>query len=495
MPIKKLTLGLGLLLAGAVTIQAETYRVRQGDTISEIASRFHVKTNDILRANGLNQNARLKLGRVLTIPNASVYTDRRQTRQVPTRAGSYVVRNGDHDWSIAKKYGTTPSKLRHMNPGVDWRALQIGQRLRVPGAATPTHTAKVARSEKISSVGTYKVREGDNDWIIARRLDINPNVLRRLNPGVKWSRVQIGQTLRVPGHGSAKGATPVASSASSKRLRSRYAVVARDEATIRRSPSTRGEAITTVPSGTRVVVLDRDGDWYRLRFPKGTEGWVRGDLLQAASAPREVIVASRKARSAKRSSGYVAKRAPRRAPKSRASAPREEFVQESTYAMTVAAGDTKDKILSKAQSMRGVRYRWGASSRSATDCSGFTSQVFRSNGYRIPRTSAEQSRAGSAVSRGSLQKGDLVFFKTRRGTRVSHVGIYMGNGKFIHASSGGGKVQINSLSDSYYNKRYVTARRVVKAGKKAAPKPKPAEVASTPTTDTAPTVQTTDSGE
>jgi cell wall-associated NlpC family hydrolase len=155
----------------------------------------------------------------------------------------------------------------------------------------------------------------------------------------------------------------------------------------------------------------------------------------------------------------------------RSSAKRAQFTQESTYAMEVSgSGDSQDRILSKAQSMRGVRYRWGASSRSATDCSGFTSQVFRSNGYRIPRTSVEQSRAGAKVDRGSLRPGDLVFFKTRRGTRVSHVGIYTGNGKFIHASSGGGKVQVNSLSDGYYNKRFVTARRVVKGSKKSTKK-------------------------
>lgn len=471
MPIKKLTLGLGLLLAGAVTVQAETYRIRQGDTISEIAARFHVKSRDILQANGLTAKSNLKLGRALIIPSASKSSDRRANHDVPARAGTYVVRNGDHDWSIAKKHGVNPSQLRKLNPGLDWRSLQIGQRIVVPGAgAAPSYSSQASRVEKISSVGTYKVREGDNDWIIARRLDIKASVLRRLNPSVNWDRVQIGQALRVPGSGggSVSSSTPhVALTGNVSRIRSRFAIVAREDATIRRNPSTNAEAITTVDSGTRVTVLDRDGDWYRLRFPKGTEGWMRGDLLKSATAPREVVVASRRERKAKRASSYVAKKSTPR----RSSSKRAQFTQESTYAMEVSGGgDSQDRILNKAQSMRGVRYRWGASSRSATDCSGFTSQVFRSNGYRIPRTSAEQSRAGAKVDRSSLRPGDLVFFKTRRGTRVSHVGIYTGNGKFIHASSGGGKVQVNSLSDGYYNKRFVTARRVVKGSKKSTKK-------------------------
>jgi hypothetical protein len=106
---------------------------------------------------------------------------------------------------------------------------------------------------------------------------------------------------------------------------------------------------------------------------------------------------------------------------------------------------------------------WGAASRSATDCSGFTSQAFRSAGIKLPRTSSEQASVGISVAREDLRPGDLVFFQTVRGRRISHVGIYTGNGKFIHASSGKGHVMESSLSEAYYNNRYVTARRLVKS--------------------------------
>ncbi|HEY0867942.1 MAG TPA: C40 family peptidase [Fimbriimonas sp.] len=120
----------------------------------------------------------------------------------------------------------------------------------------------------------------------------------------------------------------------------------------------------------------------------------------------------------------------------------------------------QENVIKTAKGFRGVRYRWGGTSRSGVDCSGFTTQVFRAHGLRLPRTSVEQARVGKPV-KGGLQAGDLVFFRTTRGSRISHVGIYIGNGKFIHASSGGGKVQVNSLREGYYRSRFVTARRVV----------------------------------
>lgn len=449
MPIRKLTLGLGLLLAGAATVGANSYKIKDGDTVSEIAARFHVKTRDLLRANGLTASSNLKIGRVLYIPKGSSTSSDRRSASVAPGKGKYVVRNGDHDWSIAKRYGTTASAIRALNPGLEWRRLQIGQAINVPGSGARTVASRSTSSgsTKVGSTTSYRVKSGENDWIIARRVGTTPSTIRRLNPSVKWSRLQIGTVLRVPGSGSSSVAS---ASSSTSRIRSRYAVVSRDNATIRRKPSLSGSKITTVPSGTRVTVLDRDGDWYRLRFPRGTEGWMRGDLLHAASAPRRTVAAKTTRR---RTTTAVAKR---RTPTRTAT----RTTRPTTY---VASGSTQNRILSNAQAMRGVRYRYGAASRSATDCSGFTSQIFARSGYRLPRTSAGQSSTGQRVSRSSLQPGDLVFFRTRRGTRVSHVGIYMGKGKFIHASSGGGKVQVNSLSDSYYNNRYVTARRVVRS--------------------------------
>lgn len=108
----------------------------------------------------------------------------------------------------------------------------------------------------------------------------------------------------------------------------------------------------------------------------------------------------------------------------------------------------------------GKPYRWGGeSARTGFDCSGLTMTVYRLNGLDLPRNSRAQFDAGIPVSRKSLKKGDLVFFYTGRKGRVSHVGIYAGTGKFIHAPRRGKTIRVSAMSAAYYSKRYMGARR------------------------------------
>ncbi|MBX9848204.1 MAG: C40 family peptidase [Rhodocyclaceae bacterium] len=109
----------------------------------------------------------------------------------------------------------------------------------------------------------------------------------------------------------------------------------------------------------------------------------------------------------------------------------------------------------------GIRYKRGGSTpESGFDCSGFVGHVFRQGmGLILPRTSREISKAGEAIKRDELQPGDLVFFNTMRRT-FSHVGIYLGEGQFIHSPRAGGSVRIENMSESYWAKRYEGARRV-----------------------------------
>jgi peptidoglycan endopeptidase LytE len=109
----------------------------------------------------------------------------------------------------------------------------------------------------------------------------------------------------------------------------------------------------------------------------------------------------------------------------------------------------------------GARYVWGASRPGAFDCSGFTMYVMRQSGISLPHSSGAQFRMGRSVSRSNLQPGDLVFFSL--GTRgvVGHVGLYIGNGRMIHASTPSTGVIVSSLSEPYYASRYLGARRVM----------------------------------
>ena len=119
----------------------------------------------------------------------------------------------------------------------------------------------------------------------------------------------------------------------------------------------------------------------------------------------------------------------------------------------------RDKILRTADSFIGVPYRWGGESvEEGFDCSGFTMTVYRLNGLDLPRSSRSQWTAGMPVSRANLQKGNLVFFHTSGRGKISHVGIYVGNGQFIYAPGKGKKVRRSSLNNRYYKTRYAGAK-------------------------------------
>ncbi|QDR82888.1 C40 family peptidase [Sporomusa termitida] len=117
-------------------------------------------------------------------------------------------------------------------------------------------------------------------------------------------------------------------------------------------------------------------------------------------------------------------------------------------------------IVKSAQKYMGVPYVWGGTTTGGWDCSGYTQYVMKENGITIPRTAAEQYSKGVAVDKANLKVGDLVFFTTYK-PGASHVGFYMGDGKFIHASSAAKQVTINSLSEEYYIEHYVGARRYI----------------------------------
>ncbi|WP_172200164.1 C40 family peptidase [Saccharibacillus qingshengii] len=110
-------------------------------------------------------------------------------------------------------------------------------------------------------------------------------------------------------------------------------------------------------------------------------------------------------------------------------------------------------------SVVGTPYRTAGTTPNGFDCSGFTSYVFDKLKINLPRQSSSQYSAGSKVDKSDLRAGDLVFFNTN-GRGISHVGIYVGNGKFAHSSSSNG-VRYDSLGSSYYAERYVGAARVM----------------------------------
>jgi len=131
-----------------------------------------------------------------------------------------------------------------------------------------------------------------------------------------------------------------------------------------------------------------------------------------------------------------------------------------TYHMSAV---DRQKLLEDATFFKGGKYVWGGTSPKGFDCSGYVQYLYKKHNINLPRTAWAQSKKGEPVNIHNLQKGDLLFFLTdkKRGIPVTHVGIYLGNGKFIHAASRKKGIIISPIDHGYYAQKFVSARRVV----------------------------------
>ena len=281
-------------------------------------------------------------------------------------------------------------------------------------------------------------------------------------------------------------------------------VVSGTDVRVRSGAGTGYDILKTLDKGTLVELTVQEGDWYRIsydgargyiasqyvtRYDSATglsgAGKVTADVLNIRSAPKSGstslgtashgavltvtgIEGSWFAVSYNGVSGYVASQyvlicSPSTADTSAPETPEETPAEtpDETPADNPAATVSGSEIVSLAQQYLGVPYVYGGSSPSGFDCSGFTMYIFAQVGVKLPHGATSQLSYGASVSRSELQPGDLVFFQDY-GAVASHAGIYIGGDQFIHASSSyynGHCVVISSLTETYYNSHYYTARR------------------------------------
>ena len=215
---------------------------------------------------------------------------------------------------------------------------------------------------------------------------------------------------------------------------------------IRKEPSTDSELVMTVERNTEIDVIGETGDWYKVETSQG-EAYISKELL----TDKKVTVTNR---------GNVDRT-------------KEEKEAEATKTSTSNSSNLGKDIVSYAKKFLGVPYVYGGASSSGFDCSGFTMYVFDHFGISMRHGAQAQSKLGKKISVdksskssmiNNLKAGDLVFFLDYETMdEIGHCGIYIGDGNFIHASSGSGYcVKINSLlPGEYYNTRYCAARRVI----------------------------------
>ena len=124
------------------------------------------------------------------------------------------------------------------------------------------------------------------------------------------------------------------------------------------------------------------------------------------------------------------------------------------------ASSYQTKAVTEAKKNLGVKYLWGGTTPRGFDCSGFVKYSYAKAGKTLPRTAAEMHRTGKAVNQSAMKPGDLMFFAQSKASRPSHVALYLGNGKMIHAETYYNKVVVGSINDRYWKPRFVGAKRI-----------------------------------
>lgn len=228
---------------------------------------------------------------------------------------------------------------------------------------------------------------------------------------------------------------PEAPTSSDKQITNKIMYVNTYSIYVRKGPSTDTEIIDSLILNATVKVTAENGDWYKVEVD-GKTGYIAKRLL----SDKQVATTSR---------GDVERQ--------------EEKPTNSVQNNEVPQTSKGNQVVEYAKKYLGCKYVYGASGPNTFDCSGFTMYVFRNFGVSLSHSATAQSRVGTYVAKENLQLGDLVFFTDyETGHGIGHCGIYIGDGNFIHASSGTGYcVKISTLTSGSYLKRYETARRIV----------------------------------
>jgi LysM repeat protein len=329
----------------------------------------------------------------------------------------HVVKQGDSLYEIARLHGLTVNELKRLN-GLSSSRLKIGQKLALDRAAAPPLPKDAYRSssKKAATVATggksvHVVKKGDSLHTIGQRHGLSVAQLRQLND-LRSDKLRIGQKLKLS---DADNRTDVANAPGSGKTSSRNAV---EQHVVKK-----GETLSTIARRYHVTV----NELKRLNGLRSANLKI-GQRLALAD-PYE-------------------NRSPLLLPG--------DSSDDEVLEMAYTAGSELEQA---AFNFLSTPYRFGGNSRKGIDCSAFVQQVFREVDVNLPRSAREQYRVGEKIERDDMQKGDLIFFRTYA-KFPSHVGIYLGDGKMIHASSRSRRVVVTSIDHPYYRKRFIGAKRI-----------------------------------
>lgn len=429
--------------------QVIEHRVKAGECLSVIADKYGVSAADVARFNGLDANNTIYIDQVLTIPPQGKCPIAEEAEDE-----YYIVRPGDSAWLIARQHDVSVGALLAYNGLTENSIITVGQRLKMP----PSSQAPPERELKLE---TYTIRPNDCLSIIADKHDCTVAKLCEINGISIDEYLHPGQRLKVP-------ARPDSSTVNKPAQKRAPMVVTPDVEEYDGQPlppmtpppanSPLGEAMRD----ESVSVFDftsRQDNFSISGYYDGTHTFYRiepGDVVSYIADCFEVTVDDICEASNLTDADYIITGQIIKLPGKHDVSTLHEYKEEYISTGGKAFLDTCLEYLD-------LPYDYGGQNLSrSVDCSGLIwAIVKRDHGISLPRSAKTLSQTdyGILIEYDALQEGDMVFFHTTR-PGISHVGIYAGNGKFVHASSAKGKVCIGHMDSGYYKERFIKALRL-----------------------------------
>jgi len=468
----------------------KNYKITNGDTLFTIARKHHTTVAEVQLVNKLDKDAKLKIGKTLKVPtntynpkkivtNKTKQIDKKSTKKLVSskkikkqnKNNLYTIKKGDTLLAIAINHNTSVAKLEKLNHFKASKKLKLGEKIILSN--------KIKKESPKRKIINHKVISGDTLLAIANKYDTTVSTITELNNFKSDKKLKIGESIKIASNHKKVLKNDKKTKKDTKKI------VAKKSVKPINHIIKKGETLYKIAQNNNTTVAKlieinnlgskptlKIGSKLQLNETKksskiATDIKIAKSNKKISKTTKSKKIASKKKSIAKELKIAKVKKVEKKKIKIASKKPLRKKITISTetskksFLESLGLGSSSLK-LSSAKRQLGKRYVWGAAGPYSFDCSGFTKYVCKKNGVKIPRTSIKQSKVGKRVSMKNLKAGDLIFFDTSKRHRgyVNHVGIYIGNNKFIHASSAKRKVVITSLKIPFYKSRFKWGSRV-----------------------------------
>jgi cell wall-associated NlpC family hydrolase len=456
------------------------HTVKKGETVSAIAQKYQVEQSAIYELNP-DCSRTLKLESIILIPRASSKGIKSKVQsKVATLQTTHEVQPKETLFGIAKQYEISLEEINTANPELAETGLKAGQKIKIPTKDNQKNIAvikkEIPKSEskkevvlndkKIKSTAesvvlttatlTHEVLPSETKFGIAKQYGISVADLDKANPILESEALKAGQKIRIPVKEGTEVSQPIVNQAEVvspikievKEKAKEPIVVINKEAVGENAATVTHEVM---PKETKYGIAKKYGISVadlEAQNPNIVKNLYVGAKLNisGAKAIQEAVVAT----------------------VNNDNSDAEEIKDNLTIATSLAKWNTNeelaDELIRMASDNLGIGYRSGGTNKNGFDCSGLMYATFSSLDIKLPRSSQEMATIGTVIDVNQAQKGDLIFFKTRGGNQINHVGMVVevneGEIRFIHSATHGGVI-ISSTKEKYYEKNFTQINRVL----------------------------------